>query len=256
MPDFSSVRAVFFDLDDTLCGYWDASKAALREAFEHHSPLGHTPDSMLLHWAAAFREFSPNLKKTDWYQTYLKQGKPTRDEQMRLTLNRIGVDDRELAERLGDHYAQARNANLALFDDAILVLDALKPKFAMGLITNGPADIQRQEIESLGIGKYFPHVYIEGELGFGKPHEEVFRMAEQAVGCAPNQVLMVGNSYHHDIKPAIEAGWHTAWVRRPSDVPPSSPGHDPKPESAPQGGPAPDVEIDRLAQLLDLLPLE
>jgi putative hydrolase of the HAD superfamily len=28
-PDFSQVRAVYFDLDDTLCAYWDASKIAL-----------------------------------------------------------------------------------------------------------------------------------------------------------------------------------------------------------------------------------
>lgn len=254
MPDFSSVRAIFFDLDDTLCGYWDASKAALRDAFEQHAPMGHTPDAMLMHWAAAFREFSPTLKQTNWYQAYLKEGKPTRDEQMRLTLERAGVQDPGLAERLGDHYAEARNARLALFDDAIPVLDSLKVRYPMGLITNGPADIQRQEIETLGIGSYFPHVFIEGELGFGKPHLEVFRRAEAAVGYSAHEMLFVGNSYNHDIRPAVEAGWHTAWIRRPSDVPPSAPGHVPRAETKPIDGPNPEVEIGSLSELLKYLP--
>ena len=40
MAPFAEVRAVFFDLDDTLCGYWDACKIALRETFAEHGPDG------------------------------------------------------------------------------------------------------------------------------------------------------------------------------------------------------------------------
>ena len=45
-PDLSGVRAVYFDLDDTLCAYWEASKFALRRAFEDHGPEGYTADEM------------------------------------------------------------------------------------------------------------------------------------------------------------------------------------------------------------------
>lgn len=30
----SGVKAIYFDLDDTLCAYWDACKQGLRETFE------------------------------------------------------------------------------------------------------------------------------------------------------------------------------------------------------------------------------
>lgn len=251
---FSAVRAVFFDLDDTLCGYWDASKAGLRHAFTLHGPPEYTPDEMVEHWAAAFREFSPTLKQTGWYETYLKNGEPTRTEQMRLTLARIGQENPELARRLSDAYGDQRNANLQLFPDALEVLDWLKSRgVTLGLVTNGPADIQRQEIETLGIGSYFPHVYIEGEMGRGKPHKEVFDRIAHDVGLSGKQVLFVGNSYAHDIRPVLDAGWHAIWIRRPSDVPPSLKGKTAVPEERPEGAPEPDAIIGSLMELRTML---
>lgn len=247
------MRAVLFDLDDTLCGYWDASKAGLRQAFELH-PTGLTAEEMIEHWAAAFREFSPTLKKTGWYETYLQTGEPTRTEQMRLTLARIGQENPQLAAALSESYGKQRDMNLKLFPDAIEVLEWLQPRTAtMGIVTNGPADIQRQEIATLGIEKYFPHIYIEGEMGRGKPHQEVFQQISADFGFSGKEMLFVGNSYAHDIRPALEAGWHAIWVRRPSDVPPSAKGITAMPEERPEGAPEPDAVINHLIELKQLL---
>ena len=210
---------------------------------------------MVEHWAAAFREFSPTLKKTGWYPTYLKEGEPTRSEQMRLTLARMGIDEPETVAALSAAYASNRNANLRLFDDAIEVLDALHAKFPLGLITNGPADIQRQEIATLGIGHYFDIVWIEGEMGRGKPIPEVFETIAGQAKCEPHEIAMVGNSYAHDIRPALEAGWAGVWIRRPSDVPPSHKGFTAKPEALPEGAPEPHATIARLSELLPLFGL-
>lgn len=252
---FDSVRRIYFDLDDTLCGYWDASKAALRKTFAEVSPNGHDAQHMVQEWAAAFRDFAPTLKKTGWYQTYLKEGEPTRTEQMRLTLRRIGIEDEALAIRLSEAYGRHRNDGLQLFDDAWEVLQTLHERYPMGLITNGPADIQRQEIAALGIGEFFDQVYIEGEMGRGKPLPDVFAMITENSGVAPHEILMVGNSYAHDIRPAIESGWRSVWIRRPSDVPPSAPGHVTQPEERPDDAPEPDAVIRHLEELLTLLGL-
>jgi len=248
-----SVKVVFFDLDDTLCGYWEASKIALRRAFEMHGPPGHSVEEMVQHWAASFREFSPGIKRTGWYEGYLKKGEPTRTEQMRLTLARVGVDDDAKAKLLSEAYAEERNLNLKLFSDALPVLEKLKTRFTLGLITNGPADVQRQEIATLGIAHYFPHIYIEGEMGRGKPLPEVFEMICVDVGVKPSEIVFVGNSYAHDVKPALDAGWHAIWVRRPTDVPPSMAGHRAEPESLPEGAPEPDAVVAHLSELPELL---
>ncbi|HRK22575.1 MAG TPA: HAD family hydrolase [Fimbriimonadaceae bacterium] len=251
MDAFRSVRAVFFDLDDTLCAYWEAAGIGLRTAFELCRPYGKTPEEMIGHWGVAFRRFCPSIKGSDWYAEYLKSGEPTRNELMRLTLLEAGIQNETLSSKLGDLYAQARDENLRLFPDAVETLQKLKERFPLGLMTNGPADIQRQEVQTLGLDRIVDHVFIEGEMGEGKPLPAVFRRAESAVGLPPNELLFVGNSYGHDILPAIEAGWRTIWIRRPSDVAPSA--GDAKPEEKPDGKPDPDAVVSNLIAVRELV---
>jgi 2-haloalkanoic acid dehalogenase type II len=252
MADFTQVRAIYFDLDDTLCGYWDASKAALNETFSTLLPDMAVEDSLRA-WAVTFRDFCPQLRQLGLLEPYKKRGEVTRTELMRRMLKHLDRFDETLAEQLSESYMALRDRNLKLFPDALQVLDTLKPHYPLGLITNGPADIQRQEIATLGIEAYFPNIYIEGELPVGKPDPSVFLAAQTAVGCQPHEVLMVGNSYHHDIAAAHRAGWRTAWVRRPSDVPPSMEPDRAKPEERPVDGPEPDLTLGELIELLPLL---
>jgi len=250
-PDLTGVRAVYFDLDDTLCPYWEASKFGLYRAFERCGPVGCSHDDMMHFWAAAFKEFAPKLKETAWYERYLKSGNPTRVEQMRRALLHAEIADLELAQKLADTYAEERDKALRLFDDAAAVLKTLHGKLPLGLITNGPADVQRQEIATIGVEKYFDHIFIEGELGFGKPNPEVLHRAELAVGLKPEELLFVGNSYAQDMRPSILRGWRTAWVRRPSDLPPTLNMPEHKPEEAPD----PDMVVADLREILPSLGL-
>ena len=241
---FSRVKAIYFDLDDTLCGYWNASKAGLRAAFEQNPVPGKTTDEMIHAWGVTFHEFSPELKaQTKLFHEYLTSGMVTRTHQMMLTLFSVGVDDSALAKELSFAYMVERDRNLKLFDDATKVLDILHSRYPLGLITNGPVDIQNMEIDTLEIRHYFLNIFIEGEMRIGKPHKSVFDGALKAVNCEPEQVLMVGNSFGHDIVPAIEHGWATAW-------PSSRTG---KPEAIPTSGPMPDLIISNLSELLPYL---
>lgn len=249
----SSVKAIYFDLDDTLLGYWSASKAGLKRAFELFPVEGKTPDEMILAWGEVFKKFSPGLKDNEsLYQSYLTSGEETRTLQMRLTLEWVGVHSEEHAQKLSQAYMDQRDANLRLFDDAIAVLDLLKKRYPLGLITNGPADIQNQEIDTVGIRSYFSNIFIEGEMRIGKPYKEVFDRAATAVQCTPDELLMVGNSFGHDIKPAIEYGWATVWTRRDSDVPPSSKSG--LPEPIPTSGPMPTLIVGSLSEIVPYLP--
>lgn len=256
MNQFAEVKAICFDLDDTLCGYWDASKIGLRAAFEQHGPPDKSADEMIAYWAAAFRKYSPLVKQPEWYAAYLQSGAPTRFEQMRKTLEVAGLPpDDEMAQKLSDSYHFERDHALKLFPDAIPVLDVLDLRgYPMGLITNGPADNQLQEIETLKIGHYFKVVLIEGVMGYGKPEERVFRRAEKEFGVGPSEMLFVGNSYGHDIRPALEFGWKAIWIRRPSDIPPSHMANgQAKPEERPEGSPAPHAVVGSLTEVLELL---
>jgi len=254
-PLFDGVRAIFFDLDDTLCEYWEAARTGLFETFAQHGPPGYPPEEMVKHWATAFRGFLKEVSHPDWYSRYLKTAEVTRTEQMRRTLLEIGIVDEARAQQLSDTYMKERDARLRLFDDSLEVLDLVKGKYSLGLITNGPADLQRQEIATLKIESYFDAVLIEGEMGEGKPKLSVFRRAESCVGSSPEQTLFVGNSYAHDIRPAIDAGWRTAWIRRPTDIPPSAGPGGSAVEKKPEDSPNPDATINNLRELVPMLSL-
>jgi len=251
-PLFGNVRAIVFDLDDTLCGYWDAAKAGLRSAFTAHGVPGHSHDSHIATWAKVFEDINRSLNDPEVYATYCRTGQPTRERQMHETLRALGVDDLNHARRLADTYRAERNAALQLFPEALEVLDALLPLYPLAMLTNGPADIQREEIKQVGVGHYFTFIGIQGELRIGKPARAAYARVEAALELSPPDILMVGNSYSADIKPAIEYGYRTAWVRRPSDVPPSA-AVDARPFSQPADSPIPDVEISDLRELLPLL---
>lgn len=248
----SKVKAIYFDLDDTLCGYWDACKIGLREAFDRVPVPGVTTDHAVNAWGAAFQAFSSQLKGIEeLYDAYLTSGERTRTHQMQLTLAALDIEDDALASRLSQAYMERRDANLKLFPDAIHVLDVLSKNYKIGLITNGPADIQNQEIDTTGIRSYLSAIFIEGEQRVGKPEKVVFDRAAAAMECSPEELLMVGNSLHHDILPAVEFGWATAWTLRESDVPPSS--KTGVPEPIPTYGPMPDLIVANLSEILPYL---
>lgn len=241
MPLSDGVKAVFFDLDDTLCAYWDAVRYGLKKTW---SECGHEdiePREFVQAWAKCFRAFCPSVKTSEWHAGYLVTGKPTRDHVMALTLEELDRPDEELAEILGNRYALARNEGLRLFEGAEALLASLVDRFPLGLITNGPADIQSSEVDVLGIRPYFQTILIEGEFGIGKPDQRIFCEAEARCGYSGTEVIFVGNSYAHDVIPAIEAGWRTIWVSQDSDVPPSAEGQNDAPERIPEGAPYPDA---------------
>lgn len=237
-----NIKAIYFDLDDTLCGYWDASRSALRQTFME-SGLPYSAEEAISAWKRAFGTFSKEVKTDRWYQHYLESGESTRTELMRRALSTLGVDNDSQAKLLADQYAKLRDAKLQLFEEADSVLYELHKHFRLGLITNGPADVQRQEINTLGIGHYFEHILIEGEFGLGKPEIEIFEAARIKQNLLPSEMLFVGNSFEHDVQGSKLAGWWSLWLNKTG-------------EDNPGTHPQPDAEISNLLEVLDWLGLE
>ncbi|MCL6624127.1 MAG: HAD family hydrolase [Fimbriimonadales bacterium] len=236
------IKAIYFDLDDTLCAYWDASKKALWQALEEAS-LPVSTESAFEAWRSVFPSFSREIKTPRWYERYLETGEPTRTEHMRRALHALGISDEDLAGRLSQRYADLRNQYLTLYPDVIPVLTELKELFWLGLITNGPADVQREEIRVLGIRKFFQDILIEGEVKVGKPNVRIFDLACEHSGYLPGEMLYVGNAFEHDVQGAKSAGWHAIWLNRAL-------------EENPNTHPQPDAILTDLYQLLEWLGLQ
>jgi len=87
----------------------------------------------------------------------------------------------------------------------------------IGIITNGPGEHQRAKLRTLGVEGLIDErlIFISGEMNLRKPDVEVFyHVQEQVKNLWPKMweageisLTMVGDSYEHDILPALAAGW-------------------------------------------------
>ncbi len=210
------ISAVGFDLDDTLCVYLPVAERARRMAFAELM-LPHTSydlETIDHHYKLAFKEVLEIIHTEPWYSLYKHEGHPTRLETMRRMLEKLGLPNDGLAEQLSWRYLHLREQHLHLFEDTLPVLNALRERYPLFVITNGPAREQRRELELLGLTDYFQVVAIEGEVGVGKPHPDIFRFVESQLNLPPEQMLFVGNSWKHDVMGAYQAGWQALWLNR------------------------------------------
>ena len=68
----------------------------------------------------------------------------------------------------------------------------------------------------LGLTAWIPreNIIVAGDVGVSKPDVEIFRLMEESLGIQSSDMWMIGDSYKHDIKGALDAGWHALWLNR------------------------------------------
>jgi len=98
-------------------------------------------------------------------------------------------------------------------DGAANLLNAIKGKSKMGIITNGFTEIQQKRLDRAGFNDHFELLVISEKVGFAKPHLAIFEHALDIMGNpARDQVLMVGDTPESDILGGINAGLDTCWL--------------------------------------------
>lgn len=123
--------------------------------------------------------------------------------------------DVAVAEELSMRYWAENRGRMALFDDAIGTLETLRDRgYRLGLITNGPAEMQLDKVAQFKLEPYFDVVVIEGVFGKGKPAPEVFTHALAITGSAAHEAWHVGDNLYADIAGAQGVGIHGVWIHR------------------------------------------
>jgi putative hydrolase of the HAD superfamily len=130
-------------------------------------------------------------------------------------LRALGVEDAVLGERLGKFFAAERRARPHTYDETFEILDALKGKVKLLLLTNGSPDLQQEKLDGVpDLIPYFDHIIISGAFGEGKPAASIFNHAMSKLGIEPQEGLMVGDKLTTDIKGSLGVGMHAVWVNR------------------------------------------
>lgn len=202
--DVQRIAAVSIDLDDTLWPIWPTihrCEAALRDWMRVHAPAtaglcedGEAPKRV----REALHRAHPELQH-DLSELRLRA--------IRGLLHEAG-DDPALAEA-GFAVFFAERQRVDLFDDALPALQALSARYPLASLSNGNADLVQ-----VGVDRFFTAALSARSLGLAKPHRRAFEATAEALACAPDQVLHIGDDPRLDVVPALACGMQAVWLNR------------------------------------------
>ncbi|MFF3513353.1 HAD family hydrolase [Streptomyces sp. NPDC002573] len=202
------IKAVVWDVDDTLFDYTAADRAGMR---------GHLATEGLLAGFGGVEQALDRWRRiTDLQWARYAAGEVSfegqRRDRVRVFLDRPLSDDEADAwfRRYRDHYEAA----WALFPDVLPVLDALAASHRHAVLSNSSVHIQEYKLRTLGVRDRFEAVLCAAELGVSKPDARAFRAACDALGLTPRQVAYVGDHPEIDGRGAAEAGLLSVWIDR------------------------------------------
>ena len=207
------MRAITLDLDDTLWPVWPAIEEA--ERVLHAWLTAHAPATAQHFDTAGLRglreqvgrEFPERAHDLSWL----------REHSIALALAQCGDDPALASPAFAVFFAQRQR--VTLFPEVPQALAALSQRLPLLALTNGNADLK-----AIGLDAHFVGCLSAREFGLGKPHAAFFHAACDRLGCAPAEVLHVGDDWRLDVEGAMAAGQPAAWVHRP--------GHAARPDDA------------------------
>jgi len=96
-----------------------------------------------------------------------------------------------------------------LFKGSIALLDYLKPKYRLHIITNGFSEVQMPKLKNSGLLKYFDTVITSESVGVKKPNPKIFEYALTKANALASESVMIGDSLEADIEGADKVGMHS-----------------------------------------------
>jgi HAD superfamily hydrolase (TIGR01549 family) len=213
------VRAVLFDLDDTLFDHLHGARCALTSVHQLHPAFA----------AAPFDEFSR------------AHARVLERLHARVVLGEIGIDEARLArfhalfseagvEPRADEVAAAATAYRLNYiaarrpvAGALPLLEALKPHVRIGIVSNNLWREQQEKLDACGFGPYVDALVVSEDAGLAKPDPGIFAIALERLGSKAAEAVMIGDSWDNDITGAAAAGVRSIWFNRTDLARPGDP---------------------------------
>jgi putative hydrolase of the HAD superfamily len=241
--DFTAPKVLSLDFDDTLLDGSGMDETISRTCeFIASEISGFSSSDVRESNGKAFSDYWPTIEK-QWTLGLIDSASVGR-EIWRRTLSACGCADESILEAvLNAEERFDRDANVLYDDVQTLINFAVAHDLRMALITNGPSDLQRWKLQSVGLEDHFDAVAISGELGMAKPDPRIFWKILKALEVEPREVWHIGDSLSNDVAGAHAAGLVSVWLNRLGRVPR-------------HGEAIPDIEVISLSQLVEnLVPL-
>ncbi len=200
---FKHKKHIFFDLDHTLWHYEANCAKALEQLYHNHQLQGYNvPSAQALYE----RFFEINSYLWTLYDNYKITSTELRERRFFEIMNHFSPCTQAFCNRLSDEYLDISPKMPTLIPQAKIVLDYLRPKYSLHIITNGFVEIQSTKLRSSGIEHYFETLTCSAEANARKPEPAIFAYAMQKAKAALHDSLMIGDNLDTDIAGAKNAG--------------------------------------------------
>ena len=216
------LRAVLFDIDDTLFSTTRFAKAARTNAVRAMIETGlDLPEEVVLRELdEVLAEFTSNYDHH--FDQLLRRLRPKALESVNPAL----IVAAGIAA-----YHDTKFRELKPFDDVVPLLQALRTAGAItGIITHGWTIKQAEKIVRLGLVPHLDRraVFISDQLGISKPNPKIYSLALRDLGLQAAEAMYVGDSPSHDVTPPKSLGMRAVWAKRASRFQPGP--NDAKPD--------------------------
>ncbi len=195
-----SVRHVFFDLDHTLWDFETNSDKTFAYIFERNR--------VAIDLESFTETYRPINRK---YWKLFREDKVSKSD-LRYSRLREAFDALEfeagddLIHTLSEEYIAYLSLNNQLFAHALEVLEYLRKKYSLHIITNGFEEVQHRKLASSRLEPYFEHVVTSENVGVKKPDPRIFQYAMEKAEARPTESIMIGDNYEADIQGALNVG--------------------------------------------------
>lgn len=193
----TTIRAVIFDLDDTL-----THRRAMLESYASlfltaFRPYLQVSDLAMLveHLASAERHGYNPRRVDDTLLLPIWNSRP----------DRVAVDR---------HWAEHFPLCTVLRTGCLETLRRLRTAgFLVGIVTNGGSHSQRTKIRVSGLNELADAIVISQEVDIKKPHPDIFKYALGKLDVSPHECVFVGDNPMNDVKGAADFGMHAVWLK-------------------------------------------
>lgn len=130
-------------------------------------------------------------------------------KKVRIQLSELHVGSESVGMEIASHCDMLVRKNM---HQTRQVLETLSASYPMVLVSNFYGNIH-SVLQLYEIDRYFKEVVESAVVGIRKPDPQIFALGVEALDLAPDEVVVVGDSYSKDIVPAHTIGCHTVWLK-------------------------------------------
>jgi len=204
------VTTILFDLDDTLFDHAGTARAALAATATGRAAL----QGVLVE--ELYGSYSELLEEL---HAQVMSGRISYLEARQQRFARLlapyepaatAAESRQLAEHYYGHYQQLRRPVAG----ALVLLQALKPGYKLGIVTNNRLAEQQEKLRYLGMSELVDALITSEEVGVPKPDPRIYQVALERLGAEAAQTVMVGDNWTADVVGALAVGIRPVWLNR------------------------------------------